>query len=168
PAALGLPPSQPRWLHCNGGGGRHPPVRTFSSSPVRWTGREHCILSCAISVCLGPVMHPMFIAGTAQLERAFANRAKPCSDASRGLIVGSNEAGSSGQRKVPEQPVASGPRRFGRETLPPEGVVERIGDLRFRPVEWLEDAHTSDEYAVVNFFAGPHAVAAQRPSPNRR
>src|SRR5438067_5365937 len=105
-------------------------------------------------------MHPMLIGGTTQLECAFANRAEPFCDALRWVIVGPNEARSPRQRKVPEQPIASGRRRFGRETLSPEGSVERICDLWFRPVERLEDAHTSDKSAAVDLFAGPHAVAA--------
>ena len=67
-----------------------------------------------------------------------------------------------------EQPIASRPHRLGCKTLSPIWSIERIGDLRFRPVEWLEDADTSDEFAAVNFFTGPHTVAAQRPSPKRR
>src|SRR5438105_1985432 len=108
-------------------------------------------------------MYPMFIGRTTQLECAFANRAEPFRDAFRCMIVGPNEARSPRQGKLPEQPVARRRSRFGREPLSPEGPVERIGDLRFRPVEWLKDANTSDECAVADFFAGPHTVAAQRP-----
>src|SRR5215831_2857638 len=96
----------------------------------------------------GPVMDPIFIGRTAQFEFAFANRSEPLRDAFRRVIVGPNEARSPRKGKVPEQPVAGRPGRLSREPLPPEGPVERISDLRFRPVERLEDADAPDKSAA--------------------
>jgi len=44
---------------------------------------------------------------------------------------------------------------LGREALAPKGSVERIDDLRFRPVERVENADATDKSAAVDFFAGP-------------
>ena len=115
----------------------------------------------------GPAMHPIFIGRTTQLECPFAGCAEPFCDTFRRMIVGPNEAGSPRQGKVLEEPVASGTGSFSRETLSPEGLIDRIGYLRFRPVERLEDANTPDKCAIVEFFAGPHAIATQCPPSER-
>src|SRR5437764_10928937 len=101
----------------------------------------------------------------AQLGRALENRAEALGDADRGLVLGPDKAREALVREMREQPVARGRRGLGRKALVPEGLVERIGDLRLRPVERLEDADAADEAAARDLFAGPHAVAAQRTRP---
>src|SRR5579864_1160216 len=83
---------------------------------------------------LTPAMYPVLEARSPQFDRAFASGPKPCRDALRRMILQSNEACGSWQRKILEEPIARGPRRLGRETLAPEGWVDRVSDRRFRPV----------------------------------
>src|SRR4051794_4165552 len=108
-------------------------------------------------------MHPVLEGDAAQLDRAFAHRAEALGDADRGAVLGADEAGGAGERDMPEQPVAGRAGRLGREAKVPEGLVERIGEFRLRPIEWLEGADAADEAAALDRLAGPHAVAAQRP-----
>src|SRR5205823_6250998 len=110
-------------------------------------------------------MHPILEDDAAQLDRTFTDRAEALGDADRGLVLGPDEARGAGERDMPEQPVARRRRSLGREALVPEGLVERIGDFRLRPIEWLEDADAADELAALDRLAGPHAVTAQRPRP---
>src|SRR5258708_39123806 len=91
-----------------------------------------------------PMMHPMFVGGTARFERALVNCSEPFRDTFRCVVVGPNEARSTRQRKVLKQPITGRPRSFGREALAPKRSVERIDDLRFRPVERGEDADATD------------------------
>src|SRR5205085_6166839 len=97
----------------------------------------------------------MFIGRTTQVEYALANCPEPFHDPLRCVVVRANKARSPRQGKVLEQPVAGCPCRFGRKALVPEGLVERVGNLRFRPVKRLENTDTSDKCGILKFFAGP-------------
>jgi hypothetical protein len=109
-------------------------------------------------------VNPMLRRRAAQLDSAFAHRAQLFDDALGGVVVRMDEARDAAEWKVREQPVARRARRLGREPLAPERPVERVGDLRLRPVERLEDADATDEHIAVAGLARPHAIPAQRPA----
>src|SRR5689334_1703540 len=108
-------------------------------------------------------MHPMLEGDAAQFGRAFEHRAEALCDADRGLVLRPDKTRGAIDRMMREEPVARCARGLGREALAPERPVERIGDLGLGPIERLEDADAADETAARDLFAGPHAIAAQRP-----
>jgi hypothetical protein len=78
-------------------------------------------------------------------------------------IVGPNGARSPGQGEVPEQPITSRRRGFGRKALPPKGSVGRIDDFPVPASQAAGNADPADKRAAVDLFAGPHTIAALRP-----
>src|SRR5437763_5580143 len=105
----------------------------------------------------------MLESDAAEFGGAFEVGAEALGDADRRAVLGANKAGGTGDRKMREEPVASGAGGLGRIAPMPEGLVERIGDLRLGPVERLEDADAADETVARDRLDGPHAIAAQRP-----
>jgi hypothetical protein len=102
------------------------------------------------------VMHPVFIGAAAQLKSSLAQCVQAFDDPFRGEIAGANEACRSVQGNMLEQPVAGRSRCFSGKALAPKGLVERLGNFGFRPVEWMEDADTADEYLTIHFFSQAH------------
>ena len=95
-----------------------------------------------------------------QLERSLANRTKTFDNRSTRdcradeLPLNSMESGR----------IASCVRSPASVAKPgPKGLIERVGDFGFRPVERMKDANAADEHFVVNPFTGPHPVSAQCP-----
>src|SRR5207302_6404079 len=83
----------------------------------------------------GAVVHPMLEGDAAQFGRALEDGVEALGDADRRLVLGADKAREALVREMREQPVARGRRGLGRKAPVPVGLVERIGDLRLRPVE---------------------------------
>ena len=109
----------------------------------------------ASEVFASPVMHPPFVGNTITLVCAFANRTELLHVSFGRVILRPNETRGTREGKMLEQPIPSRSCCFGREALSPKGPVQRIEDMRFWPVERVEDADATEKIAAVDLFTGP-------------